>query len=109
MGSDRITIEVIARSLEYIAEEMGIRLRNSAYSPNIKERMDHSCAIFDSEGRVLAQAEHIPTHLGSMAWGVKETLKYITKKGLKLEEGDVLITNNPYIAGTHLNLSLIHI
>ncbi len=103
MGSDRITIEVIARSLEYIAEEMGIRLRNSAYSPNIKERMDHSCAIFDSEGRVLAQAEHIPTHLGSMAWGVKETLKYITKKGLKLEEGDVLITNNPYIAGTHLN------
>ena len=100
---DKITLDVIARSLEYIAEEMGIRLRNSAYSPNIKERMDHSCAVFDSEGKVLAQAEHIPTHLGSMAWGVKETLKYIEKEGIELNEGDVLLTNNPYIAGTHLN------
>ncbi len=100
---DTVTVEVIRHSLEYIAEEMGIRLRNSAYSPNIKERMDHSCAVFDDKGRVLAQAEHIPTHLGSMAWGVKETLKYMTGEGIELREGDVLITNNPYISGTHLN------
>ncbi len=100
---DLVTVEVIRHSLEYIAEEMGIRLRNSAYSPNIKERMDHSCAIFDDKGRVLAQAEHIPTHLGSMACGVKETLKYMASEGIELREGDVLITNNPYISGTHLN------
>ncbi len=100
---DKVTVEVIRHSLEYIAEEMGIRLRNSAYSPNIKERMDHSCAIFDSKGSVLAQAEHIPTHLGSMAWGVKETLKYMEREGIVLRQGDVLITNNPYISGTHLN------
>lgn len=100
---DPVTVEVIRYSLEYIAEEMGLRLRNSAYSPNIKERMDHSCAVFDDKGRVLAQAEHIPTHLGSMAWGVKETLKYMASEGIELYEGDVLITNNPYISGTHLN------
>ena len=100
---DLVTVEVIRHSLEYIAEEMGVRLRNSAYSPNIKERMDHSCAVFDERGRVLAQAEHIPTHLGSMAWGVKETLKYMAREGIELLEGDVLITNNPYISGTHLN------
>ncbi len=58
-------------SLFYASEEMGgIVLRNSAYSPNIKERMDHSAAIFDAEGgRMLAQAEHIPVHLGSLPWG----------------------------------------
>ena len=100
---DKVTSEVIRRALEYAAEEMGIKLRNAAYSPNIKERMDHSCAIFDSSGSNLAQAEHIPLHLGSMGWGVKKTLNYLVKEGIELGEGDIVIVNYPYISGTHLN------
>jgi N-methylhydantoinase B len=69
---DSMTIEIIRNALSYIAEETGIALRNSAYSPNIKERMDHSCALFDPQGNLLAQAEHIPVHLGSLPWGVKK-------------------------------------
>ncbi len=100
---DPVTLEVIRYSLEYAAEEMGVRLRRSAYSPNIKERMDHSCAVFDRSGDTVAQAEHIPTHLGSMGWGVKAALKYLEDEGVELREGDVIIVNDPYIAGTHLN------
>src|SRR5205809_3279575 len=61
---DPTTTEIIRNSLVYASEEMGIALRNTSYSPNIRERMDHSAAIFDEEGRLLAQAEHIPVHLG---------------------------------------------
>ena len=100
---DKVTTEVIRRGLEYAAEEMGVKLRNAAYSPNIKERMDHSCAIFDSSGSNLAQAEHIPLHLGSMGWGVKRTLNYLLRKEVELYEGDIVIVNYPYISGTHLN------
>jgi len=102
---DLITAEVIRGGLIYIAEEMGIALRNTAYSPNIKERMDHSCAIFDGKGRLLAQAEHIPVHLGSLVFGVKEGLKNFKDN---LEDGDILVYNDPYISGTHLpDLTLI--
>lgn len=66
MPVDAITTEVIRGALIYAAEEMGLALRNAAYSPNIKERMDHSCTLFDAERRLAAQAEHIPVHLGSM-------------------------------------------
>ena len=69
---DKTTVEVIRGALVYAAEEMGIALKKSAYSPNIKERMDHSCALFDPQRRLIAQAEHIPVHLGSMALGVRE-------------------------------------
>ena len=100
---DSVTLEVIRCSLEYAAEEMGVRLRKAAYSPNIKERMDHSCAIFNEAGDTVAQAEHIPTHLGSMGWGVRATLKYLEAEGVELRGGDVVIVNNPYVAGTHLN------
>ena len=72
---DPITVEVIKGALTYAAEEMGIVLRNSAYSPNIKERMDHSCAIFNHRRELVAQAEHIPVHLGSMAFAVREGLE----------------------------------
>ena len=96
---DPVTLEVIRSSLEYIAEEMGVVLRNSAYSPNIKERMDHSCAIFDDRRRLVAQAEHIPVHLGSMAYAVGKGLEEL---GEELEEGDVLFFNDPYVSGTHL-------
>ena len=72
---DVITREVIRGGLEFIAEEMGIILRNAAYSTNIKERMDHSCSLFDYKGRMLAQAEHIPVHLGAMPLTVKSVIE----------------------------------
>lgn len=99
MTVDPVTLEVIRGSLNYVSEEMGLVLRNTAYSPNIKERMDHSCAIFDKSRRLAAQAEHIPVHIGSMVLGVQEGLRNF--KG-KLEEGDMIIFNDPYISGTHL-------
>jgi len=68
---DYTTVEVIKGALIYAAEEMGISLKKSAYSPNIKERMDHSCALFSHNRELIAQAEHIPVHLGSMALAIK--------------------------------------
>lgn len=100
---DPTTSDLITSSLLYASEEMGIALRNSSYSPNIKERMDHSAAIFDPRGRLLAQAEHIPVHLGSLPWGLRNLLNYCRERNLDIEEGSMLVTNNPYIAGTHLN------
>jgi len=94
-----ITVEVIKGALTYAAEEMGIVLRNSAYSPNIKERMDFSCTLFDHKKRLTAQAEHIPVHLGSMQLAVQKGLK---KFDGKLEDGDMILFNDPYISGTHL-------
>lgn len=96
---DTVTVEVVRGALIYAAEEMGISLRNSAFSPNIKERMDHSCAIFDSNARLIAQAEHIPVHLGSLPYGVRSGLKAYEGE---LEEGDILLYNDPYVSGTHL-------
>lgn len=100
---DKFTAQIIRSTLFYASEEMGIVLRNSAYSPNIKERMDHSAAIFDAEGRLLAQAEHIPVHLGSLPWGLRNTIDYLEREGMDFEEGSMIVVNNPYIAGTHLN------
>ncbi len=100
---DPVTVEVIRSSSSYIAEEMGIVLRNAAYSPNIRDRMDHSCAILLENGEMIAQAEHIPVHLGSMAVGVKNTIDYLQRSSVELEEGDIIVLNDPYIAGTHLN------
>ncbi len=100
---DPVTVEVIRNSSSYIAEEMGIVLRNAAYSPNIRDRMDHSCAILLENGEMIAQAEHIPVHLGSMAVGVKNTIDYLQRSSIGLEEGDIIVLNDPYIAGTHLN------
>ncbi len=103
MRTDPTTIEIIRNALIYASEEMGTALRNSSYSPNIRERMDHSAAIFDDQGRLLAQAEHIPVHLGSLPWGLRKTLDYCSKEGIDLEPFSMLMVNNPYIAGTHLN------
>ncbi len=103
MRIDTITAQLIKSSLYYASEEMGIALRNSSYSPNIKERMDHSAALFDSEGRLLAQAEHIPVHLGSLPWGLNNIVQYCDRNAIELEEGSMIVANNPYIAGTHLN------
>ena len=102
---DNTTMEVIKGALVYAAEEMGIALKKSAYSPNIKERMDHSCALFNNRRELIAQAEHIPVHLGSMALAVKLGLEEYEGE---LSAGDMLLLNDPYISGTHLpDLTLI--
>src|SRR5437588_2298472 len=103
MQLDLTTTETIRNSLAYASEEMGIALRNSAYSPNIRERLDHSAAIFDDQGRLLAQAEHIPVHLGSLPSGLVKTLDYCHREGIEHAESSMIMVNNPYIAGTHLN------
>jgi N-methylhydantoinase B len=100
---DPIAAEIIASGLTYASEEMGIAVRNAAYSPNIKERLDHSCAIFDARGRLVAQAEHIPVHLGSLPWGLRRTLEAIEAAGETMRPGDQWVVNDPYLAGTHLN------
>lgn len=100
---DPITAEIVSSGLAYASEEMGIALRNSAYSPNIKERLDHSCALFDRDARLIAQAEHIPVHLGSLPWGLRQTLAWIAASGEAMEPGEQWVVNDPYLAGTHLN------
>jgi N-methylhydantoinase B len=103
MPLDPVTAEIITSSLLYASEEMGIAVRNSAYSPNIKERLDHSCALFDRHGRLIAQAEHIPVHLGSLPWGLRKTLEVIDRRHGGVREGEMWVVNDPYVSGTHLN------
>ena len=94
---DKVTVELVKHSLIYISEEMGVALRKSAYSPNIRERADHSCAILDSNGRTIGQAEHIPVHIGSFALGLRNTLRFLEKERVELNVGDMIIVNDPYI------------
>lgn len=101
--ADKLTIEVVKHSLTYLSEEMGVALRKSAYSPNIRERADHSCAVLDPSARTIGQAEHIPVHIGSFALGLKNTVDYLQREGTTLDVGDMIIVNDPYISGTHLN------
>jgi N-methylhydantoinase B len=95
--------EFIGKATQFVAEEMGIALKKSAISPNIRERMDHSCAITDSTGMIVAQAEHIPVHLGSFRTGIKNIMGWMENHNIFLKVGDMLITNDPYISGTHMN------
>jgi N-methylhydantoinase B len=90
-------LEIFRNILSSIAEEMGMILVRAAFSPNIKERRDLSCAIFDSNGEMIAQAAHIPVHLGSMSFSVKSVLEE-----LDIQEGDIFILNDPFRGGTHL-------
>src|SRR5439155_6796074 len=92
-------LEIFQTALSFVPEEMGVALRRTAYSPNIKERMDASCALFDAEGRIVAQAEHIPVHLGSMPGAVDAAMREFPGT---LREGDQIILNDPYRGGTHL-------
>lgn len=94
---DPTTLEIYRALYTSVAEEMGIALRRTAFSPNIKERRDYSCAVFDSAGRVIAQGDHMPVHLGSMPLAVAAALEAI-----KLQPGDVVALNDPYAGGTHL-------
>lgn len=100
---DPITAEIVKSALVYAGEEMGIAVRDSAYSPNIKERLDHSCALFDRHGRLIAQAEHIPVHLGSLPWGLKRMLESIEREHGGVRKGEMWVANDPYVTGTHLN------
>jgi N-methylhydantoinase B len=95
--------ELISKATEFVAEEMGVALRRSALSPNIRERMDHSCAILTAGGDIVAQAEHIPVHLGSFKVGVENLLARLARDSVSMEEGDMIVVNDPYISGTHLN------
>ncbi len=95
--ANSVDIEVLNKTLVSVAEEMGIVLQRSAFSSNIKERRDFSCAIFDSSGQLLAQAAHIPVHLGAMPDTVAEI-----RKRFVLSPGDIIITNDPFAGGTHL-------
>jgi N-methylhydantoinase B len=100
---DPITAELIASASVYASEEMGIAVRDAAYSPNIKERLDHSCALFDRHARLIAQAEHIPVHLGSLPWGLRRSLAWLAERGRAMRRGEMIVVNDPYLAGTHLN------
>src|SRR6056297_2525899 len=93
---DAITLEILRNQFESVAEEMGQVLITSSYSPNIKERRDCSTALFDAEGRLVAQAEHIPVHLGAMPEAVDTVLEYDP------QPGDVYVLNDPFEGGTHL-------
>ncbi len=103
MAMEKIIVEVVKYALIYIAEEMGVILRKTAFSPNIRDRLDFSCAILAPSGDLVAQAEHIPVHLGSMVVGAKNIIKWINEHEMDLEAGDIILSNDPYIVGTHLN------
>lgn len=96
---DPITFEIVKNSLVSVAEEMGVVLRRSSFSANIKERKDFSCAVFDGAGDLVAQAEHIPVHLGAMPHSVKTVLQEFPDD---LYEGDCIVLNDPFRGGTHL-------
>src|SRR6476659_2076838 len=98
MRVDAIELELMRNLLEAAAEEMGITLQRVAFSANIKERRDFSCALFDPDGQLLAQAAHIPVHLGSMPASVAAVRERLGA----LREGDVGIVNDPFAGGTHL-------
>jgi N-methylhydantoinase B len=97
MSRDAIELEVFKNLYHSIAEEMGAALRRTAFSPNIKERRDYSCAVFDSAGEVIAMGDHMPVHLGSMPMSVRAAID-----ASPMEPGDVVMLNDPFRGGTHL-------
>jgi N-methylhydantoinase B len=84
------------------AEEMGVVLRRASYSPNIKERRDFSCALFDAQGQMIAQAAHIPVHLGAMPLSVAAAIEQFAHTGQGLQPSDAVLLNDPFLGGTHL-------
>ena len=94
---DPVELAIFQSAMHSIAEEMGAALRRTALSPNIKERRDYSCAIFDGQCRVIAMGDHMPVHLGSMPMSVQAAVAAI-----HLGPGDIAILNDPYAGGTHL-------
>ncbi len=96
---DPVMLEVFNNLFMNIAEQMGLQLQNTAYSVNIKERLDFSCALFDAEGNLIANAPHMPVHLGSMSESIKTV---IARNAGTMAPGDVYVLNDPYHGGTHL-------
>ncbi len=94
---DSIRLEIFRCLFTSVAEEMGVSLRRASFSPNIKERRDYSCAVFDGDGRLIAQGDHMPVHLGSMPMSVSAAIA-----SCELKAGDVIMLNDPYCGGTHL-------
>ena len=92
-----IDLELFRHTLLSIAEEMGVVLRKTSFSSNIKERRDYSCAVYDSQGQTLAMGDHMPVHLGAMPMAVTCALA-----DFQLQPGDVVILNDPFRGGTHL-------
>jgi N-methylhydantoinase B len=97
MKRDPIELEIFKNLYHSIAEEMGAALRRTAFSPNIKERRDYSCAVFDGDGEVIAMGDHMPVHLGSMPMSVRAAIA-----AGKMSTGDVVMLNDPFRGGTHL-------
>ena len=97
MNTDPIKLELYKNMLTSVAEEMGVTLQRTAFSPNIKERLDFSCAVFDNTGKMVAQAAHIPVHLGSMPLSVLSAIAHT-----EMAPGDMIVLNDPYRGGTHL-------
>lgn len=103
MTFDPVRLSIFRSLFHAIAEEMGATLRRTAYSPNIKERRDYSCAVFDREGQMVAQGDHMPVHLGSMPLSVAAAIG-----SRKIGPGDMVVLNDPYRGGTHLpDLTLV--
>jgi 5-oxoprolinase (ATP-hydrolysing) len=96
---DPVRLEIFNNLFMSIAEQMGLRLQNTAYSVNIKERLDFSCALFDGEGNLIANAPHMPVHLGSMSESIKTVIR---GNAGRIREGNVYVLNAPYNGGTHL-------
>ncbi|MFP4229146.1 MAG: hydantoinase B/oxoprolinase family protein [Salinivenus sp.] len=97
-NADPVLLELYRHRFSGVADEMGATLRRTSYSPNIKERLDFSCAVFDGDGRLVAQAAHIPVHLGAMPASVNAALDAVDAWA----PGDVVVLNDPYAGGTHL-------
>ncbi len=102
MPVDSISLAVFRNLFTSVAEEMGETLQRTAFSPNIRERLDFSCAVFSGDGRMVAQAAHIPVHLGSMPASVMYAIETFVNSDVGLQQGDVVILNDPYRGGTHL-------
>jgi len=94
---DVIALSVFSSRIEAVCDEMGAVLQRVAFSPNIKDRLDYSCAVFDAQGELCAQAAHIPVHLGSMAYAARDIVSKIS-----WAPGDMVVLNDPYLGGTHL-------
>ena len=94
---DAIALSIFSNRIEAVCEEMGAVLKRVAFSPNIKDRLDYSCAVFDASGELCAQAAHIPVHLGSMAYAMAGIVGNI-----QWQDGDMVMLNDPYLGGTHL-------
>ena len=97
MMMDSIALSLFVSRMEAACDEMGVVLKRTAFSPNIKDRLDFSCALFDARGDLCAQAAHIPVHLGSMAFAMRDIVDRFQWRA-----GDILILNDPYLGGTHL-------